>query len=309
VIQRPPVAYAYGRISHRDGFEKNESVPSQIKRAEAFYKTNLEPRGVLWGGAEHDDKQVSAYKQPFFKRKAGMRLLEKMKKGDFLIVDNMPRMCRRVMDFSEVNTILHNTGITLCFVDFFGCTLQQGTPMGDLMLHFAVSMAQFESAMCSHRIRLSKQMRRDDNLWDYSHPLVGMKVHGKGKNRTLVWDWEKRKIMGDIVRYRKEYKLTFQQIAIILETQRLKDLGQPIPDNINSAFCDKFWTWSRVKTTYTRERLYQRLKNLQPAEIQRYRISRDAKSNKTPIWSDDDIRATGSRDASPVDSGAAGTGS
>ena len=79
-------AYSYGRVSHADQVD-SDSVPAQSERTKRYYESALKESRIKWGGFFHDEKNVSASKKPFFKRKAGRKLIDLLQPGDHIIFD------------------------------------------------------------------------------------------------------------------------------------------------------------------------------------------------------------------------------
>lgn len=263
VRTRDPLAFSYGRVSHADSLE-GDSVPAQEHRTKGYYdfaiKGNPDHADVGWGGFEHDDKNISAYKRPFSKRPAGRRLMEKLIPGDHIIFDKVDRIWRSNEDFVDLMRWFRANDITVHFVSLSGCSIKMGTPMGDFMLGLFVNLAQLEAARVSERTKDGFIFRRQAGLYAgtrKSTPLgckvVGhYEIRGGKKHNTLrlIWDLEKRAVMKEVVRLIDREGRSLRWVARELKQQLEMCLGSRRAEN-------KAATATRVWSVYFREKALQ----------------------------------------------------
>ena len=86
-------AYGYGRASTG----KQELTEEIQKRAvEEYYRTQLKPKGIEWGGW-HYDAAVSGDK-PFSEREQGLHLWVMAERGDYIVASKSDRVFRNTID-------------------------------------------------------------------------------------------------------------------------------------------------------------------------------------------------------------------
>lgn len=221
---RQPVAYGYARASHASQYEKKlkeqgicDSVDGQDERIQSIWKTVMEPRGVVWGGLEADDKPVSAFKVPFLKREAAIRLMNKVQRGDFIIIDKIDRLWRRIDDFVDLDRTLETRGIHLYIGNFHGLSMDTSLPMGKWLLKLLVLCAELESINTSNRIKDNFARRKALGLKVSRYSPKLTKHVQKGPHMAVVEDKEARTYAAEIVRLRDEENMSFLKIAIAIQ--------------------------------------------------------------------------------------------
>jgi DNA invertase Pin-like site-specific DNA recombinase len=209
---RRPIAAGYARASHDDN---QESLPAQVKRIEDFY--NFQLKEICdWDRVHYDNKPVSASKIPFSRRPAGKELIELLQPGDHIIFDKVDRIWRSVTDFVKLMEWFKNHEIVVHIVDFRGCTIAMGTPMGDFMLTLMVAIAELESKTTSHRIKESFRHMLDNHEWPFRNNIYGTKVVIENGKRCLRFDPDERRIMALVVALHDERGCSFEHIARVV---------------------------------------------------------------------------------------------
>lgn len=265
-------AYSYGRVSHADQVE-SESVEAQEFRSKRYYESapiepqqmSLKDSGIGWGAFFYDEKNVSASKKPFHKRKAGRKLIAILEPGDHVILDKVDRIWRSNEDFVDLMRWFKRREITVHFVNLCGLSIRMGTPMGDFILGLMVLTAQLESANTSDRIKNSKSYRRINGLYQGgakgkpgSKPIIplGCKVTGgveyvgsrKINNYRLVWDEQVRADMLQIYQWHRQ-GFNRRIIGERMEKMKCEREGKPyLPNNPKV-----WWTTQRVQAAIVRE--------------------------------------------------------
>lgn len=198
-------AFGYARISHITGYEKGESIDGQRLHIENYYKMQLAPKGVKWGGIHDDAGNKSASKVRFPNRPAGKILIQKLQPGDHLIVDKVDRLWRCNQDFVSLMEYFKSQGITVHIVNMMGCALEMGTPMGNFMLSIMVLIAQLESGMISNRTKAGFDIRREKGMVPYAFlnntVPISLIVTGKKEKRRLHWNVRIRKVSRRLLRW------------------------------------------------------------------------------------------------------------
>lgn len=196
---RTPRAFGYGRVSHSVQ-AAGESINSQQDRVQKFFENTIHEKGVTWGGFISEKGGVSAFKTRFFQRAGGRALLSQLKPGDHLIVDKLDRLWRSVRDFTELLEWFKAYNVTLHIVNLQGCQMSMDTPMGDFMLTLFVMLAQLESQNKSERLRVQFQHSEHAGYWQRKGRPPGTTVYGNKPRQQLKWNWDERRLMGQIVK-------------------------------------------------------------------------------------------------------------
>ena len=276
LIRQPGVFYAwgYGRQSHRDQIDANEGIPQQGVRTTAYFKAQLEPLGVQWGGFIPDDSPVSARTNPFMLRFAGRTLMTLMREGDHFIVDKVDRLWRSVADFIDVRRMFEARRVTLHICNLMGATsVQLGTPAGDFLMNIMVAGAQMESDQCSDRTRARFAGRRAEGRYPGSPTPLGCKRIGEVEkangrvirdSRLFIWCPDQRKFMGEIVRLADEEGMNCRDIRSLMLTHFREFMGERF---FKGFIAMKDWPAFNIAKTYWREKQYRALGDFDPNTI------------------------------------------
>lgn len=283
-----PSFYIYARVSHRDQ-EKGESIDGQITRGKRKYEEEFQEQGYAFGGTFVEPGHVSGRIVPFMKRKAGQEACATLKPDDVLYVDKVDRLWRDIHDFSDLLRWFKSHKIVLLFGNLMGATLKTETPLGDFMLGLMVLIAQLESDQLSDRVKIAFRHEVQNGYWVHSRRLapIGTKVvdakprriskRGKVK-KMLVWDWDMRVRMAEIVRMHDVDKLDFYAISDEMAVKYEPEV---------KAQGWRQWNWQRCQQAYCYEKFYAHvqdprymdLKELEksvPIELQKARARRPA---------------------------------
>ncbi len=185
-----PRAYGYGRVSHRNQYEKGDSLVDQAIRVKAYYEMRqLDPlsslRGVEWGGMHDEPNAQSAFKRPFRLRPTGGKLWKEiLKPGDHLIIDKLDRLFRSLEDFCSSIRFFEERGIGVHFVNFFGLSMDTECLGAWLIMNQFAMFSQLESMRISERVCSARQQRRINGRHDgASVPFFCVTVNcGDGKS-------------------------------------------------------------------------------------------------------------------------------
>lgn len=255
---RRPMAFGYARVSDISQIKKDDSVPFQEGRIEAYYRYQLAEKGVDWGGVHYDKVAVSAYTKPFHRRKIGAKLMEIMQDGDHLIIDKIDRLSRKTRDFYSIMDWMDKHHISIHVCSFQGGTIDFSSPIGRMLVGIIAMFAQFESEQLSERKRTNDAELRRLGRCTTKYPPPGtkyiMKKGSDGKKlRYAIWEKNDRAIMGEIVRLRDEENMNWSEISDAIEMHLAQKNGRVFK---KSAFYPKRWKRDRCQDAYNIERYY-----------------------------------------------------
>lgn len=260
-----PVAWGYGRVSHRKSLQ-GDSLDAQRDRTTAYWDFRLKAQGIRLMGFLPEPRDVSAYSRRFEDRPAGKYLMTVLRKGDHLIVDKIDRLWRTISDFAGLMQYFQAKGIVVHFVNLMGATVELGTPMGDFTVGLMVLVAQLESAMKSDRLKAMHRHAEEHGLWKRKYCPPGCRIVGKNRNRRLTWNWEERRLLGEIVRLRTQERMGFRAISDIIERRQCEIEGRKFYS------LRRVWTHKRCCFAYICELHYRLVKH--PSEVPWRRIAR-----------------------------------
>lgn len=262
-----PVAYAYGRVSRTDQYERDSSIPAQKLRAENYYRFAVEARGIRWGGFIEDGRAVSAREVSFFGRPSIQDLLAKLRPGDHIIFDKIDRFSRDTLDFLSVMEWFKSNNITVHIMSFNGVSFEQGTSAGGFFLTLQAGLSQFEADQVSERMKEAHRhiKRRGHTLYKNSIPTGTKSIPIPGKKiKQLVWDVEKRKAMAMIVHLRDDRLLNWANITWAMELRRQSIVGGPLPRDVPDFVTTQH---SKIRRMYQYEIGYRKLRVFQTCQI------------------------------------------
>jgi len=258
IPKRDAVAYCYARVSDNRQIE-TESLAEQEIRMRAYYKSRLEPHGIVFGGVESDPFGVSASKREFCHRPAGKRIMAQLQPGDHLIIDHLDRIWRSPRDFENLLDWFKTHRITFHIVqmDIVAGSLDTAGPMGELTLRIMVAVAHCESQRNSERhIQHNLIARKQGRANNCNTPIGTKKVwrEWEGKKRPfLAWDYPMRAIMAEIVRLHEQEQMPFSHIADHIEKKLAEANGRVF---VKSAFYKRIWNQKKVSLAYCVEVYY-----------------------------------------------------
>ena len=224
---RTPVAYLYGRVSHRSGVP-GDSLQGQHDRCDAYYKCHLLPDGYVHGGW-YSDPAVSAYRKDWSTRPAGRAMFSKLEPGDCIIVDKMDRAFRSMVDMVNTMQDLRENKISICFVQN-GQSIDTRGPYGMLVLYCLAAFAQFDSDLKSIRTKEGIERAKAAGIVTGSQRWkIGTKVvhvrHPLRQDKAIqkrVWCDKARSIMNRCVELHDNDGMNFVHVARVVN-QEIKD--------------------------------------------------------------------------------------
>ncbi len=160
--------YARASTSHQ---EESPNTQKAVALRWGIYNNKGEPEAYFV------DIDVSG-SVPFDERKAGVALLDVLRRGDTVIVSRMDRAFRNVRDFCFTVERFERLGVTLCLADQ-NCDMS--TPIGKMTAQMLVVFAEFERSQIRARIKEAMQHRKRTGRCAGLHPPFG-------KKWQKVWD-------------------------------------------------------------------------------------------------------------------------
>ena len=144
--------YGYARVSTKGQAKDGNSLESQIELlkengAEEIYKDSFT-------GTKTDRPEFN-------------KLLEKLQKGDTLIVTKLDRFARSMTQGSELVTELINRGIR---VNILNIGIMDNTPASKLIRNIFLSFAEFERDMIVERTREGKEIAKQKEGFKEGRP-------------------------------------------------------------------------------------------------------------------------------------------
>lgn len=127
--------HAYIRVSTE---EQNAEIQRMTIDRWLSHTPEMQDVEVVW----YDDTGESAYSKTFDRRPGGAKLLQDLKKGDFIVATRIDRMCRSISNMSSLIDQIDKLGATVVFLD---SGLRTDTPFGRLVLKMLSFVAEVES--------------------------------------------------------------------------------------------------------------------------------------------------------------------
>ena len=134
--------YGYARVSTVGQANDGNSLPDQTKLILERYPT-AEIVSEALSGAEQ---------RPIFNK-----LIDKMQKGDILVVTKLDRFCRATKEGLEYIDILRGKGVV---VHILNMGLIEDTPIGRMIVTNLLAYAEFERAMIKERTMAGKAYKK-----------------------------------------------------------------------------------------------------------------------------------------------------
>jgi len=273
-VQRPfyakpedgqPCAYGYARVSTKNQYEADSSIPDQKLRMENYFRFQLQPQKVRFAGVIDDGQARSARLRPFMTRPGVRKILAQIKQGDHFIIDKCDRAFRDTRDFLYCNDWFQNNHINLHILNLGGQHFQPNSPIGRMFMTLIAGFAQLEAETTSARMKEACRTARIKGN-SFTTPPAGTKLGPIVNRRTrkLVWDVEQRREMALIIFMRDKLCMDWKDIA--WELHLLKSGGNPPTDRRN----EERWrtnSQKRVYEIYAAEHFYRDKCITNPAEI------------------------------------------
>jgi DNA invertase Pin-like site-specific DNA recombinase len=213
---KPPIdgtsrAFGYARVSTTRQYERDNSIPDQRVRMEAYYSLQLRQQGIEWSGVIDDGSGSSARLRPFMTRPGVKKILSEIRQGDHLLIDKFDRAFRDTRDFLHCSNWFDRNQINLHILNFGGQNFQPNSPIGRMFMTMVAAFAQLEAETTSARIKDACRESRARGFTTTSPP-PGTKVLKKPKGK-LAWDVPKRRYMALILYMRDELYMDWKEIA------------------------------------------------------------------------------------------------
>ena len=194
----------------QDGFslEAQESkIETETNKMNGFLKGIFIDKGISGGSMKE--------------RKALEEMMNKIEKGDWIIVNSVSRLARKTKDLLTIVEFIEKKGCHLLIIDL---NLDITSPSGKLILTLMGSQAQFEREITSERVKgVMQHLKKTGSL--RTKPPFGMKMnpdHSTGAS-IHIRDEEEQEIISQIRLLRKKYpKVTITRFSELLNIENLK---------------------------------------------------------------------------------------
>ncbi len=139
---RERMVYGYARVSTVKQLKNGNSIEDQIAQLKEAGAQEIVTDSYT--GTKMDRPQFTA-------------LLERISKGDKLIVTKLDRFARTAVEGGAIVKKLHEQGVTIHILNM---GIADNTPMGKLMLTMLLAFAEFERDMIVERTQKGKEIAR-----------------------------------------------------------------------------------------------------------------------------------------------------
>jgi len=198
------MVYGYLRVSTLE--QDNEKFRYEI--------LNFANRNGLLGGVEFVSEQVSGRKS-FRERKLG-ELINRLRKGDVLIVPELSRLSRSIREILEILELLREKGVRICILKE-GLDLQGKQDMQEkIIVNVLAMLAEFERDLISERTKEALLARKKQGV-KLGRPRGFRKLAGREKEIKQLL--EKRVSISAIARILNVNRLTAYRF---IKEKRLK---------------------------------------------------------------------------------------
>lgn len=201
-----PKAWAYVRVSTVDQALHGHSLDNQALTCKEHWKARLITE-YEWGGV-FVDKAVSG-KMRFADRPMGAKLLEAVRPGDVVIVNELSRAFRNTADFLNTVAAWQKQDVKFLAIKM---GMDTGTPYGRFMLSMFAVVYEFQREMIVERTREVVARKKAAGEWTAGQAPFGFKkVRANGKSK-LVPHPPDRELGNLVVRLRAERGMTWEQM-------------------------------------------------------------------------------------------------
>jgi len=154
-------AWVYCRVSTGEQARSGISLQSQAEKCLAFVRSR--PQLTLGSETNCGEPGVfldesSAYKIPISQRAGGSKLISLLEPGDTIVLYDIVRGWRSLLDFSKSVQKWVNHGISISFVSY--PSLDLGTANGRLTAAVMAAYAEWKSAITSERVREANAIQK-----------------------------------------------------------------------------------------------------------------------------------------------------
>lgn len=167
-----PVAYGYCRVSTKEQDAECKAQKDQIKRK---YDNDL-VKSHRWGGF-YVDPAVSG-RSNLTDRPGGFSLVNRVRKGDVIIVNKLDRISRSTLDFARLVHHLREIGASFLALDM---GIDTSTPVGRMIANIMAALAEWETERRRERIMDGYAIARKLGYVHIRHVRLGFGQDSKGK--------------------------------------------------------------------------------------------------------------------------------
>jgi putative DNA-invertase from lambdoid prophage Rac len=196
--------YGYIRVSTNNQVENGMSLDDQKRQIQLYGEVHK-----LKVDKVFTERGVSAGVE-FYKRPTGKKLMEVLQDGDVIICAKLDRMFRSCLDGLTVLRDLKKRDVELHFIDLGGNTTTNG--IGHLMFTIMSSFAEMERNRLGERIRGTKQLKNQEDLFLGGKVGFGYNLEQHGDKQYLVEDKDEQKVIKKMKKLKKE-GLSYRKIT------------------------------------------------------------------------------------------------
>lgn len=150
-----PNTFIYARFSPRPNAEDSKSIEVQIDACERYCRMHdFEITDTFI------DRETSARTVPFLDRFGGSSLWKRILRGDRIICARLDRAFRNSLDGHRMFEMFAENDIEIHFVAQDGCSLNNKTATGKLLLSMSLAVAEYEPMIISERTKAALRHKR-----------------------------------------------------------------------------------------------------------------------------------------------------
>jgi len=241
---RRRIALGYVRCSSYRNQHTGLGEETQRRLIASYFALLKQDRPDLQWGGSVEEKAVSAFKRPLFRRPEGSKLCRLLKPGDHIIFACLDRAFRQIKDLILGREWFEGQKV---FFHFVQERIDTSTETGWLMLHIYGLLAEFEARRDSARNKAMHERRRERGLHPCGVAPLGFRWAGVRGSKDLEVDPKHRATIAEIVRLKEEGKLGWTGISDRLEAQLAAIEGRkPRP------MSERQWDLSNARRCYAR---------------------------------------------------------
>ena len=172
------VCYGYGRHSTR---HQELTADVQEAKVKEFYRRELRPKGVVWGGF-HYDLAISGGK-PFSERKHGLNVCAMASPGDYIVSSRLDRCFRNTLDGLRNIEAFKTKGVTFYSLDL--PTVFADPLYGKLLLTLLLAFSELDRGITRERTLDTIEYRKKAGLPYCPSAPMGWKIVGVKPHKTF----------------------------------------------------------------------------------------------------------------------------
>lgn len=147
--------YIYARFSPRPDAEDCKSIDVQVDCCERYCRMHDFEVSQIFV-----DRETSARKIPFIDREGGGKLWRSISHGDRIVCARLDRAFRSSSDGHRMFDLFAESNIEIHFVAQDGCSLNNKTATGKLLLSMSLAVAEYEPMVIAERTKTALQHKR-----------------------------------------------------------------------------------------------------------------------------------------------------